>query len=284
MKNLGSLSYFLGIEVSYPSSDSMFLSHAKYRSDLLHKTNMHGANPISTPMVSGHVLSTFQGEKFVDPHLYRSIVGALQYVTITRPELAYSVNKVCQFMHNRTVVHWQAVQHILRYLKGTFDYGLLLRKPHHLSLQGFADSDWASDPDDRRSTLGFCVYLGGNLITWSSKKQSIISRSSTEAEFHSLAHVATDLIWIQSLFSDLHLVLPRPPTLWCDNLGTVHLSANPILHSRTKHVELDIYFVRDLVLQKKVIVCHLPSSAQLANAQCVGSYNHWLEGGVKTAH
>lgn len=148
IKDLGILSYFLGIEVSYPEAGGLFLCQSKYISDLLHKTKMHESNPIATPMISGSVLSAFKGEKFADPHLYRSTVGALQYVTITRPELAYSVNKVCQFMHAPTTLHWQAVKQILRYLKGSFDHGLYLRKPIDLHLQGFADSDWASDPDD----------------------------------------------------------------------------------------------------------------------------------------
>lgn len=98
------------------------------------------------------------------------------------------------------------------------------------------------------------------MISWSSKKQYVVSRSNTEAEYQSLAHLATDLLWIQSLLSDLHLSLPQPLTIWCDNLSAVHLRANPVLHARAKHVEIDIYFVRDLVLQKKLFVCHLPAS------------------------
>lgn len=226
---------------------------------------MHEAKAIATPMVSGSVVSAFRGEFFRDASLYRSIVAALQYATLTRPDIAYSFYKVCQFMHAPTVCHWQVVKWILRYLVGTLDHGLMFYKPRDLTLQAFADADWASDPDDRKSTSGTCVYFGGNLISWSSKKQHIISRSSTEAEYRSLAHVTADLVWIQSLFTDLSISLSSPPTVWCDNLGAVHLSANPVMHARTKHVELDIYFVRDLVLQKRILVCHLPASAQVAD-------------------
>ncbi|XP_022151713.1 uncharacterized protein LOC111019625 [Momordica charantia] len=120
---------------------------------------MHEAHSITTPMVGGSIVSEFSGEKFSDVHLYRSIVGVLQYVTITRPELAYSVNKVGQFMHAPSLVHWQAVKCILHYLRGTIDHGLIFHKPKDLSLQGYVDSDWASDPDDRKSTSGYCVFF-----------------------------------------------------------------------------------------------------------------------------
>lgn len=208
---------------------------------------MFTANSIGTPMVSGSVISAFGGELFSDVRLYRQIVGALQYATITRPEITYCVNKVCQFMHAPTLAHWQAVKRILHYLKGSFSSDLLLKPPTDLRLYGYADTDWASDPNDRKSTSGFCIFFGENLVAWGSKKQSIISRSSTEAEFRSIANTSTELLWLQALLTELQ-ISTSPPILWCDNLGAVHLSANPVLHSRTKHVELDIYFVLDLVL------------------------------------
>ncbi|XP_022135935.1 uncharacterized protein LOC111007767 [Momordica charantia] len=167
-------------------------------------------------------------------------------------------------MHSPTLVHWQLVKRILRYLKGTVDHGLLLSKASHFSFHGYVDAGWASDPDDRKSTSGFCVFFGGNLVTWGSKKQSIISRSSMEVEYRCLATAATELIWLSSLFFDLHISVPLP-ILWCDNLSAVHLSANLILHTKTKRVEFDIYFVRDLVLNKKSLVYHLPTTAQVAD-------------------
>lgn len=121
-------------------------------------------------------------ESFQDPQFYRRIVGGLQYVTLTRPEIAYSINKVCQFMHSSTVIHWQAAKQILRYLKGTIDFDLHLSPSNNLQLEGFVNADWAnSDPDDRKLTSGHCIFLGNNLITWGAKKQEIISRSSFEA-------------------------------------------------------------------------------------------------------
>lgn len=119
----------------------------------------------------------------------------------------------------------------------------MFRIRRDLFLQGFADVDWVSDPDDRKFMSGYCVFFGGNLIQWASNKQNVIARSNTKAEYRSLAHVAADKIWLQSLFNDIGIKLTRSPTLWCGNLSVVHLSADPILHSHTKHVEIDIYFV-----------------------------------------
>lgn len=129
LKDLGLLNYFLGVEVSYPALGGLFLSQKKFISDLLFKAKMKHAKSISTPMVSGSVLSAYHGERFDDVRLYRSIVGALQYVTLTRLEITYSVNKVCQFMHFPNQIHWQAVKRILRYLTGTIDHDLLFKKP-----------------------------------------------------------------------------------------------------------------------------------------------------------
>lgn len=133
----------------------------------------------------------------------------------------------------------------------------MLSCPNDFVVQGFADVDWASDPNDCKSTSGHCIFFGGDLITWGSKKQNIISRSSTEVEFHCIANAAIEILWIQSLLHEL-CTSSSLPILWCDNMGVVHLSANLVLHSRTKHVELNIYFVRDLVLQQKIVVHHLP--------------------------
>ncbi|KAL0553541.1 hypothetical protein IC582_007439 [Cucumis melo] len=186
VKDLGKLSYFLRVEVSYPTNGGLFLSQSKHISDLLPITKMLEVKPISTPMISGSLLSAFQGEPFHDVRLYRSVVGALQYVTLTHPHISYIVNKACQFMHTPKNTHWQLVKRILRYLKGVLYHGLWLSKSDNMSLVGFYDADWASDADDRKSTYGFCVYFGNNLVSLGSKKQFIISRSSTEVEYVAL--------------------------------------------------------------------------------------------------
>jgi histone deacetylase 1/2 len=184
LKQLGEVDYFLGLEVHHKSSGALLLNQAKYVKDLLCKTNMENCKPIGSPMVSSCRLSKFGTDTMNDPSLYRSTVGALQYATLTRPDIAFSVNKVCQFMAHPLESHWRAVKRILRYLKGTMSHGLLLYPSPSsppFSLRAYSDADWATDQDDRRSTSGSCIYFGSNLISRGSKKQPLVARSSTEA-------------------------------------------------------------------------------------------------------
>ncbi|XP_058747018.1 secreted RxLR effector protein 161-like [Vicia villosa] len=228
---------------------------------------MSDCSPVSSPMQSSCKLTKTGSPALSDPFMYRSVVGALQYATITRPDIAFSVNKVCQFMSHPLETHWVAVKRILRYLKGTQSHGL------HLSpltssqpppVKVFCDADWASDPDDRRSTSGAAIYFGPNLISWWSKKQPVVERSSTEAEYRSLAQATADLLWLQTLFTELGIAIQQPLVL-CDNQSAVLLAHNPILHSRTKHMEIDLFFVREKVIAKTIAVAHIPGVDQVAD-------------------
>ncbi|XP_048445143.1 uncharacterized mitochondrial protein AtMg00810-like [Pyrus x bretschneideri] len=262
MKDLGPLHYFLGVEVSY-SHNLMHLSQAKYALDLLKRTNFLDAKPISTPVCAGQKLSLHEGDPHPDPYTYRSVVGALQYLTITRPDLSYAVNQVCQFMHAPTTTHWMAVKRILRYVKSTYAQGLLY-KPGSMQLSAFSDADYAGDPDTRHSTGGYGIYLGSNLISWSSKKQKTVSRSSTEAEYRQLAYTAAEISWLRSLFRDLQLPF-LCPQLWCDNISSIALASNPVFHSRTKHLEVDYHFVREKVVRGELLVNFICSQDQVAD-------------------
>ena len=159
--------------------------------------------------------------------------------------------------------HWKAVKCILCYLAGTTDFGLHIRRSNNM-VSAFCDSDWA-DLDDRKSVTGYCTFLGSNLISWCSKKQSIISRSSTEAEYRSLTLTASEVTWIMSLLSEINMLPPKPPTIWVDNLSTISFASNPVLHARTKHIELDVHFIRDRVLAKQLDLRHVPSVDQVAD-------------------
>lgn len=168
---------------------------------------------IASPMVSNCKLSRFGTDTLSDAQQYRSVVGALQYATLTHPEITFSVNKVCQFMANPLNSHWQAVKRILRYLKGTLFHGLLLQpaeNPQAFPLIAYCDADWASDPDDRRSMSGYCIFFGPNLISWCSKKQPLVAHSSTEAEYRSMAHATAELSWIQSILTELGIQFTVP--------------------------------------------------------------------------
>ncbi|KAM2234356.1 hypothetical protein EV2_013133 [Malus domestica] len=262
MKDLGSLHYFLGVEVTY-HGDQMHLNQAKYAVDLLKRTKFLDAKPISTPVSCGQKLSAYNGEPHDDVETYRSVVGALQYLTITRPDLSYAVNQVCQFMQSPKNTHWMAVKRILRYVKSTYNHGLVYT-PGTAHLTAYSDADYAGNPDTRHSTGGFCIYLGSNLVSWSSKKQKTVSRSSSEAEYRQLAYTAAELSWFRSLFRDLHLLLDRP-TIWCDNVSSIALASNPVFHSRTKHLEVDYHYVREKVVRQELLVNFICSQDQIAD-------------------
>jgi histone deacetylase 1/2 len=200
-----------------------------------------------------------------DSTKYRSIVGALQYITLTRPDLAFAVNRVCQYLHAPTTVHWTAVKRIIRYLKFTESTGLLIRKKSPLIISGFSDADWAGSRDDIRSTGGFVVFLGSNVISWSARKQATVSRSSTEAEYKSMANTTAEMVWLEQLLGELGIRLKIKPQLWCDNLGATYLCANPVFHARAKHIEIDFHFVRERVARKQLEVRFVPTEDQVAD-------------------
>jgi hypothetical protein len=162
-------------------SDGILLTQEKYASDLLKRAGMSDCKPVATPMSNTEKMSVHSGSVLGehDATRYRSIVGALQYLTLTRPDISFSINKVCQFLHSPTTQHWMAVKRILRYIKSSVGLGLKINRSSSTLVSAFSDADWAGSVDDRRSTGGFAVILGSNLVSWSARKQATVSRSST---------------------------------------------------------------------------------------------------------
>jgi hypothetical protein len=169
---------------------------------------------------------------------------------LTRPDLPYSVNKVCQYLHSSMAEHLTAVKLILRYLKHMLGVGLKFTRSNSMMVSAFLDSDWAGDSGDRRLTGGFVVYLGKNLVSWSVRKQPTVSQSSTEAEYKAVANATAELMWVQTLLKELRVPSPPSARLWCDNVGATYLTANPMFYGRIKHVKVDFHFVRERVANK----------------------------------
>ena len=266
LKDLGPLHYFLGIEVSAVDG-GLLLSQSKYACELLLKAGLRDCKSMATPLSASEKLSMYSGDPLDDDmsKRYRSIVGGLQYLTLTRPDIAFAVNKVCQYLHCPTSEHYSAVKRILRYISGTIDIGLKIVASKSQGISAFSDADWAGCSDDRKSTGGFAIFLGATLISWQAKKQATVSRSSTEAEYKALANATAEVIWVQSLLDELGVVQSRPPILWCDNIGATYLTTNPVFHARTKHIEVDYHFVCERVGQKLLDVRIIFTNDQVAD-------------------
>ncbi|GKV24576.1 hypothetical protein SLEP1_g34169 [Rubroshorea leprosula] len=264
MIDLGQLNYVLGISVSF-NFDGLFLSQSKYTHELLERSGMLDCKPVVTPMEPKAKLFSTDGPTYSDSAFYRSIVGALQYLTFTRPDIAFVVGQVCQHMHAPTHNHFTAVKRILCYLKGTLNYGLQLFRNSSLSLHMFTDANWAGCVDTRRFISGYCLFLGNSLISWSSKKQNTVARSSAEAEYRAIANAVAEVLWVRQLLSELHVFLHSPPMVYCDNISSIYMSLNPVQHQRTKHIEIDIHFVRERVASGIICIQYVPSSTQRAD-------------------
>ena len=159
--------------------------------------------------------------------------------------------------------HWQAVKRVLRNLKGTKDFGLHIKHCDNLALYGYSDADYACTRDENISTSGYCVYFGDTIVSWSSKKQHVLSRSSAESEYRALALVSCEIAWLESLLGKLKFPLPQKPITWCDNLSASALAINLVYHSKTNHIEFNVHFVREKVLEKKLEIRYVPSQDQI---------------------
>ncbi|XP_022859623.1 uncharacterized protein LOC111380324 [Olea europaea var. sylvestris] len=209
MKDLGALSYFLGIEIA-SSPRGYLLSQSKYTMDVIERVRLTDTKIADTPLESNARYSPSDGVPLTDHTLYCTIVGCLVYLTITRPNIAYVVYIVSKFVSAPTTVHWAAVVRILRYLRGTCFQNLLFSSTSSLVVSAYSDVDWASSPTDRKSTTDFCIFLGDSLISWKSKKQTVVSRSSTEAEYRAMASTTTEIVWLRWLLADMTGTITPP--------------------------------------------------------------------------
>lgn len=206
------------------------------------------------------------GVPLTDPTQYRKLVGKLMYIQITRPDISFAVNKLCQFSHDPRDIHLNVVHKVLRYLKGTVGQGIFYPADTNFDLRGFSDADWGTCTDDRRSVTAYCMFIGESLLSWRSVKQDTVSCSSAESEFRAMALASIELVWLSRLMIDLKVPFTRPAYLYCDNTAALHIANNSAFHERTKHVDLDCYKIREYIDCGFLKTMYVKSEHQLADA------------------
>ena len=232
MKDLSPLNYFLGLEVS-SSTDGYYLTQAKYTFDLISRVSITDSRIVNTPIEYNCLLNSHDGESLYEATLYRQFVGSLIYLTVTRHDISYAVHVVGQFMAALRSPHYAVILKILRYLKGTIFDGLHFSSHSSLTLHAYSDADWASDPTDRQYTTGYCFLLSDSLISWRSKKQTVVAHSSTEVEYRALAATRAKLIWLRWLLHDLGVDCSTTTKLHCDNRSAIQIVHNDFFYERT---------------------------------------------------
>ncbi|KAL2237379.1 UNVERIFIED_CONTAM: Retrovirus-related Pol polyprotein from transposon RE1 [Sesamum indicum] len=263
IKDLGQAHYFLGLEIAR-SSNGISVTQQKYIHDIIHDAGLDNAKAVHTPLPAGLKLSAC-GTPLDDPEPYRRLIGRLLYLGFTRPDVSYGAQQLSQFIHRPCQEHMTAALHLVKYLKGSSTTGLFFPAHNSSSLVGYCDADWASCPDSRRSLTGYCIFLGSALISWKTKKQPTVSRSTAESEYRSLATTVCELQWISYLLRDFQVPVHTPIPLYCDNQAAVHIVGNPVFHERTKHLEIDCHIVRDKYKDGFVLPSHISGHCQLAD-------------------
>nr|GMD43966.1 putative RNA-directed DNA polymerase [Ipomoea batatas] len=231
IKDLGVLGYFLGIEAS-SYEDGLNICQRKYALDILNDAGFLDCKLVRTPMVPGSLLSPKDGTVLSDPSGYRRLIGRLLYLTTTRPDITYVVHHLAEAS---------------------------------LNLKAFSDSDWASCAETRKSITGHCIFIGASLVSWRSKKQATVSKSSSEAEYRALATTACELQWITSLLRDMHVNSANPVVVYCDNKSAIAIAENHVFHERTKHIDIDCHIIRQRITQGLIKLLSVSSLNQVAD-------------------
>ncbi|KAL2230527.1 uncharacterized protein LOC110012709 [Sesamum indicum] len=213
--------------------------------EIIRDTSLSQSKSAPTPLPQGLRLHSTPDDPLPSPDSYRRLVGRLLYLGFTRPDISHSVQQLSQFLTNPCDSHWRAALHMVRYLKGCPSKGLFFPSHNPLVLKVYCDADWATCPDSRHSLTGFCIFLGPALVSWKTKKQPTVSRSTAEAECRGLAATICELRWLTYILIDLSVSTSLPIHLFCDNKAALHILANPVFHDRTKHIELGCHLVHD---------------------------------------
>jgi len=238
ISDLAELTYFLGTEF-IPTSKGVFMHQKKYATDILKRFNMLDCNPTLTPVETGTRLVKEGDEDLVNSTQYRQLVGSLRYLCTTKPDLAYAVGLISRFMEKPRASHQVVGKRILRYIKGTLDFGLLFPNDFQcrsVEIVGYTDSNWCGDKNDRKSTGEYVFMCGNGSISWSSKKQDVVVLSSFEVEYIAASFGACQVAWLETLLKEMKLKVAIPLKMRTDNKSVIHLAKHPVAHGRSKHI------------------------------------------------
>ncbi|KAI3735591.1 hypothetical protein L6452_15098 [Arctium lappa] len=263
MSMMGELTYFLGLQIKQ-SDKGTFINQGKYVKDMLKKFDLNQASAMKTPMAPPLTLNKDPSGKPVNVTAYRGMIGSLLYLTASRPDIMYSTCLCARYQSEPKESHLIAVKRIFRYLKGTPNLGLWYPKDSGFDLTGYSDSDFAGCKLDRKSTTGGCQLLGGKLVSWTSKKQNSVSTSTAEAEYVAAGSCCSQILWMRNQLLDYDLQLSKIP-IYCDSTSAIAIANNPVLHSKTKHIEIRYHFIRDHVMNGDIELHFIPTDFQLAD-------------------
>lgn len=274
---MGEAKRFLGIDLHYLDDGSIGLSQQSYVEEILERFGMENSRPVKTPLVGGEHLPPIPPDASAadpaDKLMYQRIVGSLMYAMVaTRPDLAFAVSSVGQFASNPQKDHWNAINHILRYLRGSAEYALVYSEEGTLAFEGYSDADWGGNRPDRRSTSGNVFTLGNTAISWTSTRQKSVALSSTEAEYVASCTAAQEAIWLRRMLQDIQDIflvgsiseLPTT-TLFMDSQSGMALTKNPEFKKRTKHIDIAYHFVRECVANGTISVEYIPTDDMTAD-------------------
>jgi hypothetical protein len=226
---------------------------------------MAGCNAVYNPIVPGFKLVTDSAGMAINSTQYMQMVGSQMYLTSIRPDIIFVVNLLSRYLAHPTELHIQAVKRVLRYIKGTLSYGIFYKQSGNVELLAYTDSDYAGDLEDRKSTSSFLFVLSSGAVSWSLKKQPVITLSTTEAEFITAASCACQVVWLRRMLEKLDHTSAGTTIIYCDNSSTIKLFKNHVMHGRSKHIDVCFHFLRDLTRDGVVTLLHCRSQEQLAD-------------------